>query len=356
MNEQLAKNMTVFKSLIERKNELENSLKDSYAELNTLKSEKVNKPTQEELVNKYYNAHKKPIENQINARFKIEWKEIGGALIGIIVALVLALFGLLCTPKHHYFWATLFFLLALLSFGAACKSIYDGCIWHLLNYFKSTKKNEIIKENNNKAEQENKKLYQALKNNPELFVGERLKELEQDYELLMEDRVKQFNELNRLIARCNEELISIKAKIEKCCSYFGIPLSGTNKVPRLLEIIKDGRADTVKEALNLLEEDAFRERQASAIDTRNNMLWRQYQDQLRFQEEQHRFQEQTLEEQRRFQEQSLEEQRRFQEQESQVELQKRKEAGSRQCIACKYRMSCRNRYNNMGTCGGFVPD
>ena len=210
-----------------------------------------------------------------------------------------------------------------------------------------------------------------------------LKHLQEEAVIAQQLEADRQAEVNRIYA---EEY----APVEKALTQYNdlitakyLPVIGT-----LIDLLKSGRADDLKEAVNLYEDIVYREKQlklerekeehrrqeaAEALEAEE----RRHRDQMRFQEDQERQRQREAEQQQKLAEQQMamqqkqhaemmraqadaakrqEDQRRKEERAAREREEKAREAGSKQCQACVSSATCNHRiYNRTGNCTGFRP-
>lgn len=135
----------------------------------------------------------------------------------------------------------------------------------------------------------------------------------------------------------------------------------------IIELIKSGRADGLKEAINLYEELVYRERQLEqerqAEENRQReaqqqmqMQAQQHAEQMKFQQAQERQRKYEAQQQLRMQEQQHKDEMKMQEARLQQEAAAVKASRQKRCVWCAHKLTCRQQYyDGAYNCTGFTP-
>lgn len=130
----------------------------------------------------------------------------------------------------------------------------------------------------------------------------------------------------------------------------------------IIEIFERGRADSIKEAINVFENDR---KSQELIDAQNRIREEERRHNLEMEENQREMITQQQEHQRRLEIAQMEANERMLSQAA--DAQKRAEIdakrakkdaewrGEHQCMSCGRRLNCFNKASNLGNCGGFIP-
>lgn len=136
----------------------------------------------------------------------------------------------------------------------------------------------------------------------------------------------------------------------------------------IIELIKSGRADDLKEAINLYEDIVYRERQLEqerqAEENRQReaqqqmqMQAQQHAEQMKFQQEQERQRKYEAEQQLRMQEQHHKDEMKKQEERLRQEKEAIKASRQKRCDNCIHKSNCRVRFTEGAyNCAGFRPN
>ena len=135
----------------------------------------------------------------------------------------------------------------------------------------------------------------------------------------------------------------------------------------LAKLIQEGRADDVKEAINLYEELVYRERQLQLQqeqeeqrryeeELRRQDEERHHQEQMKFQQEQEYQRQKEAERQLRQQEAQHKEEMQMREKQMRQEAEAAKASRQKRCVWCAHSLTCRQQYyEGAYNCTGFTP-
>lgn len=202
-----------------------------------------------------------------------------------------------------------------------------GCVQLILDFNKIKKNKEIDKENNerlakyqeeldeyNKKMAEFEKVQKEYIDNKEKIKAENARRLqayqEEKERLKKENYNKYLSFQNQMKDKYNtnaENLQKVNSLIDEVSKEIGLTSKYFPYVDKLIEYIEDGRADNVKEALNLLHNDWANDEVLKEEQRKNDMLEAQIQEQnrrewIREKEERQRYEEERKREYDRQQE------------------------------------------------------
>lgn len=243
----------------------------------------------------------------------------------------------------------------------------------VLLYFGS-KVNNIAKEYNEKKQKNDKSLEKFIQEEKDFL--ETIKTFDSDKKIGMQTALEYKETVIKAIAESKVQVEQLQKKTseskkrkeeltEEINKYDFVPLDYIQYVPTVLNLLKSGRADDYKEALNLAiaeEKDAEERAQRAEEDRRRTMLLQEQAEE----ERRHNLQmEQEQATANRIQAEQAAQARRAEQQRQRVEDRAARDARDRQltaernamnrCSKCANRFACGSARGQVN-CGAFVPD
>lgn len=193
-----------------------------------------------------------------------------------IISLIVFLVSLFCVEKKPISW---FFIILVLIFGlgAGITFIITGFRYNKglerqrEIYFKWRKEKQEYDQSVQAWEKRKKEAYQSRLENVSLVYKEEIEEVENEYKTALEKNQKAKNALKEKIYEIYDEVASLSKQSIIPSYYLNDPLV----VQRMLFLILNKRADTVKELTNTYETEKWQQEMLGKVGYYNQMLFEQ---------------------------------------------------------------------------------